>query len=82
MQSDLIFKADELLDPADYPESQRELIGDLNKKLGLIMGIIAGLGKEYHTIWLVDRRDLTMRLYRSTGREYQQGSYRYRKQQR
>ena len=50
MQSDLIFKADELLDPADYPESQRELIGDLNKKLGLIMGIITGLGKEYHTI--------------------------------
>ena len=74
MQSDLIFKADELLDPADYPESQRELIGDLNKKLDLIMGIITGLGKEYHTIWLVDRRDLTMRLYRSTGENTSRGA--------
>ena len=74
MQSDLIFKADELLDPADYPESQRELIGDLNKKLDLIMGIITGLGKEYHTIWLVDRRDLSMRLYRSTGENTSRGA--------
>ena len=35
MQSAFIVKADELLDPSEYPESQQKLIGDLNKRINL-----------------------------------------------
>ncbi|MBQ7583354.1 MAG: GGDEF domain-containing protein [Lachnospiraceae bacterium] len=74
MQSVFIVKADELLDPSEYPESQQKLIGDLNKRINLCMGVITGLGKEYHTIWLVDCKDLSMRLYRSTGENTARGA--------
>ncbi len=74
MQSDLIFKPDELVDPSNYPKEQREVIDELNKKINLCMGIITALGKEYHTIWIVDRKDLTMRLYGSTGEHATRGA--------
>ncbi len=74
MNSDLIIKADELLDPADYPEGQHDLVEELNKKIELCMGIITGLGKEYHTIWIVNSNDLTMRLYRTTGESTSRGA--------
>ena len=67
MNSGLIVKEDELLDPSAYPADQRQLVEDFNNRITNCMGIITGLGKEYHTIWLVDCRDLTMRLYRTTG---------------
>ncbi len=67
MKSGLIIKEDELLDPADYPADQRKLVDDFNSRIMNCMGIVTGLGKEYHTIWIVDCRDLTMRLYRTTG---------------
>ncbi|MCR5748106.1 MAG: GGDEF domain-containing protein [Lachnospiraceae bacterium] len=56
-----------LLDPDDYPEEQGRLVRDFNKKLQNSIGIVAGLAKEYHTIWLVNIEDHTMELYRSTG---------------
>lgn len=74
MQSDLIIKPDELLDPNDYPEEQRKLVGDMNRKIELCMGIITGLGKEYHTIWIIDSKDLSMKLYRSTGENTSRGA--------
>ncbi len=74
MQSDFIVKPDELVDPKEYPEEQRGLIEDLNKRIDLCMGIITGLGKEYHTIWLVNCEDLTMRLYRTTGENTTRGA--------
>ena len=73
MQSDIVVKADELLDPDDYPEEQRNLIGDLNKRINLCMGIVTGLGKDYHTIWLVKLDDLSLRLYRTTGESTSRG---------
>ncbi len=64
---DLIIKPDELLDPNDYPEEQRQLVEDFNQHIRQCMGIITGLGKEYHTIWVVDFDNLEMHLYRTTG---------------
>ncbi len=60
-------RGETLLNPADYPEEQRKLVEDFNIKLKNTMGIVTGIGKEYHTIWLVDRSDHSMELYRSTG---------------
>ena len=67
MQSDLIVKADEYLDPNDYPEDQRGLIHDLNSRIELCTGIITALGKEYHTIWIADMKDHSFKLFRTTG---------------
>ncbi|MCR4715991.1 MAG: GGDEF domain-containing protein [Lachnospiraceae bacterium] len=67
MQSDLIIKENELLDPKNYPEDQRALVDDFNERIKKCMGLITGLGKEYHTIWFVNTKDLSMSLYRSTG---------------
>ncbi len=64
---DLIIKPDELLDPNDYPEDQRKLVDDFNQRIKQCMGIITGLGKEYHTIWVVNFDTLAMHLYRTTG---------------
>ena len=55
------------LNPKDYPEELKGLVEDFNKKLVNSMGIITGLAKEYHTIWLVNRKTLALELYRSTG---------------
>ncbi|MBR1913656.1 MAG: hypothetical protein IJ827_02380, partial [Lachnospiraceae bacterium] len=60
-------RGETLLNPADYSEEQRKLVEDFNIKLKNTMGIVTGIGKEYHTIWLVDRSDHSMELYRSTG---------------
>ena len=62
-----IIGREKVLDPADYPEEQRALVEEYNKKLANSMGIVTGLAKEYHTIWLVDRKNLKLELYRSTG---------------
>ncbi|MCR5654678.1 MAG: GGDEF domain-containing protein [Lachnospiraceae bacterium] len=67
MKSNIIMKENELLDPAAYPEAQQEVINELNKRIQQCMGIITAIGKEYHTIWLVNANDLSMHLYRSTG---------------
>jgi len=67
MKSDIIVKENVLLDPANYPEEQRQLVEDFNRRIKQCTGIITGIGKEYHTIWLVNIKDQTMRLYRSTG---------------
>ena len=45
MQSDIVVKEDELLDPADYPEEQRQLVNDFNNRIRRITGIVTGLGK-------------------------------------
>ena len=55
------------LDPNNYPEEMRDLVKDFNDKLENSMGIITGLAKEYHTIWLVNRETLGLEMYRSTG---------------
>ena len=55
------------LDPKDYPEEMRGLVEDFNEKLENSMGIITGLAREYHTIWLVNRETLELSMYRSTG---------------
>ena len=79
--SDMIIREDELLDPADYPEDQRKLVEDFNARIKRITGIVTGLGKEYHTIWVVDIADMSMHLYRSTGESTSRGAiqlgYRY-----
>ncbi|MCR5627743.1 MAG: GGDEF domain-containing protein [Lachnospiraceae bacterium] len=62
-----VIRKETFLNPEDYPEDQRRLVEDFNAKLKNSMGIITGIGKEYHTIWLIDRKDLSMELYRSTG---------------
>ena len=67
MQSDLIVKENELLDPADYPEDQRGLVEDFNSRIRRLTGIITGIGKEYHTIWVINANTKKMYLYRSTG---------------
>ncbi|MCR5594825.1 MAG: GGDEF domain-containing protein [Lachnospiraceae bacterium] len=74
MENKVVKVEDELLDPRIYPEEQRELVEDFNSRLKLIMGIVTALGKEYHTIWLVNRNDLTMHLYRSTGKNTTRGA--------
>ena len=67
MQSDLVIKENELLDPLDYPEDQRSLVEEFNSRIKRLTGIITGLGKEYHTIWVIDSNTKKMYLYRSTG---------------
>ncbi|MCR4749110.1 MAG: hypothetical protein K5877_04800 [Lachnospiraceae bacterium] len=52
MQSDLVIKENELIDPSNYPEDQRNLVEDFNSRIRRLMGIITGIGKEYHTIWI------------------------------
>lgn len=82
MQSDMVIKENEFLNPADYPEEQRKLVEDFNDRIRRITGIVTGLGKEYHTIWLVNMDDLSMKLYRSTGESTSRGAlelgYRYK----
>ncbi len=67
MQSDLVIKENELLDPSNYPEEQRSLVDDFNSRIRRLMGIITGIGKEYHTIWVINANTKKMYLYRSTG---------------
>lgn len=67
MQSDLVIKENELLDPEAYPEEQRGLVEDFNARIRRLMGIITGIGKEYHTIWVINANTKKMYLYRSTG---------------
>ena len=62
-----IVRTEELLNPLDYPEEQRKLVEDFNAKLMNSVGVVTALGKEYHTIWMVDLKDHSMELYRSTG---------------
>ncbi len=62
-----VVKKEKFLDPNEYPAEQRKLVEDFNRKLKNSMGIVSGLASEYHTIWLVNRKDLSMELYRSTG---------------
>ena len=67
MQSDLVIKENELIDPSDYPEDQRSLVDDFNSRIRRLTGIITGIGKEYHTIWVIHSKTKKMYLYRSTG---------------
>ena len=67
MQTDLIIKENELIDPAIYPEDQRGLVEDFNARIKRLTGIITGIGKEYHTIWVINSKTMDMDLYRSTG---------------
>ncbi len=67
MQSDLVIKENELIDPLDYPEDQRSLVEDFNARIRRLTGIITGIGKEYHTIWVINAITKKMYLYRSTG---------------
>ena len=67
MQSDLIIKENELIDPSMYPEEQRSLVEDFNSRIRRLTGIITGIGKEYHTIWVINSNTRKMYLYRSTG---------------
>ncbi|WP_024865593.1 GGDEF domain-containing protein [Butyrivibrio sp. FCS014] len=67
MQSELVIKENELLDPSNYPEEQRSLVEDFNARISRLTGIITGIGKEYHTIWVVNSNTKKMYLYRSTG---------------
>ncbi len=67
MQSDLVIEENELIDPSNYPEDQRSLVNDFNARIKRLMGIITGIGKEYHTIWVINSNTKKMYLYRSTG---------------
>ena len=67
MQSELVIKENELIDPANYPEDQRALVEDFNARIRRLTGIITGIGKEYHTIWFINSNTKKMYLYRSTG---------------
>ena len=67
MQSDLVIKENELIDPSLYPEDQRDLVEDFNARIRRLTGIITGIGKEYHTIWVINANTKKMYLYRSTG---------------
>ena len=67
MQSDLVIRENELIDPAKYPEDQRGLVEDFNSRIQRLTGIITGIGKEYHTIWVINANTKKMYLYRSTG---------------
>ena len=67
MQSNLVIKENELIDPSDYPEEQRGLVEDFNSRIRRLTGIITGIGKEYHTIWVINVNTKKMYLYRSTG---------------
>ena len=44
MQSDLIIKENELIDPLNYPEDQRSLVDDFNARIRRLTGIITGIG--------------------------------------
>ncbi len=67
MQSDLVIRENELIDPANYPEDQHGLVEDFNSRIRRLTGIITGIGKEYHTIWVINANTKKMYLYRSTG---------------
>lgn len=67
MQSELVIKENELIDPLNYPEDQRSLVDDFNARIRRLTGIITGIGKEYHTIWVINSDTKKMYLYRSTG---------------
>ena len=67
MQSELVIKENELIDPSAYPEEQRGLVEDFNARIRRLTGIITGIGKEYHTIWVINATTKKMYLYRSTG---------------
>ena len=67
MQSDLVIKENELIDPLNYPEDRRSLVDDFNARIRRLTGIITGIGKEYHTIWVINSNTREMYLYRSTG---------------
>ncbi|MBQ9443385.1 MAG: GGDEF domain-containing protein [Lachnospiraceae bacterium] len=67
MQSDLVIKENELIDPSNYPEDQLSLVNDFNARIRRLTGIITGIGKEYHTIWVINAGTKKMYLYRSTG---------------
>ena len=67
MQSDLVIKENELIDPLNYPEDQHSLVNDFNARIRRLTGIITGIGKEYHTIWVINANTKKMYLYRSTG---------------
>ena len=67
MQSDLVIKENELIDPLNYPEDRRGLVDDFNARIRRLTGIITGIGKEYHTIWVINSNTRKMYLYRSTG---------------
>ena len=67
MQSDLVIRENELIDPSTYPEEQRDLVEDFNSRIRRLTGIITGIGKEYHTIWVINAKTKKMYLYRSTG---------------
>ena len=54
MQSDLVIRENELIDPSTYPEEQRDLVEDFNSRIRRLTGIITGIGKEYHTIWVIN----------------------------
>ncbi len=43
MQSDLVIKENELIDPSDYPEDQRSLVNDFNSRIRRLTGIITGI---------------------------------------
>ncbi|MBR6344391.1 MAG: GGDEF domain-containing protein [Lachnospiraceae bacterium] len=74
MQSDLVIKENELLDPEAYPEEQRGLVEDFNARIRRLTGIITGIGKEYHTIWVINSNTKKMYLYRSTGENTNRGA--------
>lgn len=67
MQSDLVIKENELIDPSDYPKEQQSLVNEFNARIRRLTGIITGIGKEYHTIWVINAHTKKMYLYRSTG---------------
>lgn len=67
MQSELVIRENELIDSSEYPEEQRALVEDFNARIRRLTGIITGIGKEYHTIWVINAATKKMYLYRSTG---------------
>ncbi len=67
MQSELVIKENELIDPLNYPEDQRSLVDDFNARIQRLTGIIIGIGKEYHTIWVINADTKKKYLYRPTG---------------
>ena len=69
MQSDLVIKENELIDPADYPEDQRALVEDFNARILRLTGIITGIGKEYQKSEWMELIDLLLAegLIRKTG---------------
>lgn len=62
-----VFDNNFLINKADYPDVPEALVEDFNRRIKKVAGVMVGLGKEYHTIWLVKISDRTMELYRNTG---------------